>query len=59
MSDNEVEKADLPQLPVDYEQAGLVAVTVYVPIGREREIEHAALQLRHKDGVYLPTDLIF
>ncbi len=52
----EVEKADLP---VDYEQAGLVAVTVYVPTGREREIEHAALQLRHKDGVYLPDDLIF
>jgi hypothetical protein len=47
------------ELPVDYEQSGLVAVTVYVPVGREREIEHAALQLRHKDGVYLPNDLIY
>ena len=56
---NEVEKAELPQLPVDYEQAGLVAVTVYVPTGREREIEHAALQLRNKDGAYLPDYLIF
>ena len=53
---NEVEKAELP---VDYEQEGLTAVTVYIPIGREREIEHAALQLRNKDGVYLPNDLIF
>jgi hypothetical protein len=44
---------------LDCEQFGLTAVTVYVPVGREREIEHAALQLRHKDGVYLPDDLIF
>lgn len=59
MSENEVEKAELPQLPDNYEQFGLTAVTVYVPTGRERELEHAALQLRHKDGVYLPDDLIF
>jgi hypothetical protein len=59
MNENEVEKAECPQLPSDYEQLGLTAVTVYIPIGREREIEHAALQLRNKDGVYLPNDLIF
>jgi len=47
------------KLRKQYEQLGLMAITVYIPIGREREIEHAALQLRNKDGVYLPNDLIF
>jgi hypothetical protein len=42
---------------LDVAQFGLVGVQVYVPVGRETEIERAALQLRNKDGVYLADDL--
>jgi len=56
---NEVNKPQTPSLPTDYKQEGLTAVTVYVPNSKEDDIQQAALDLRHKAGVYLPNDLIF